>query len=281
MDKVICTDLDGTLFYPRNRFRMVGKQNRSFIKHFYNDGGKVLLVSGRNRFMSEKVGQKLDHPFDYIACNGAAICSDGQLIREVSFDNQEVTNLVAEIRKQYNPPLIFLFTREDNFIMTRTDVSHWTNFVYALYELCQGTYREPHIRSDKVFAESLQKGHIYKVMVMFGVSKKKKHLAMEVNKEFRLRYPNAEFSWIGEFIEITPKGCSKKEGIEFYLDYHHIPRDNVLVVGDSGNDISMFEAWKENSFCMEHGPAEVKKHASHIIKRFYDLEDYLYPLEEK
>jgi hypothetical protein len=61
----------------------------------------------------------------------------------------------------------------------------------------------------------------------------------------RLRYPEAEFSWVEQCIEITPKGCSKSEGIAFYLDYNHLSRDNVLVIGDSGNDISMFEAFKE------------------------------------
>ena len=55
----------------------------------------------------------------------------------------------------------------------------------------------------------------------------------------------------------------------------------MLVVGDSGNDISMFEAYQKNSFCMEHSPDAVKKHAAHVVKRFYDLEKYLYPSEER
>jgi hypothetical protein len=42
----------------------------------------------------------------------------------------------------------------------------------------------------------------------------------------------------------------------------------------------MFEAFKEESFCMEHSPEAVQKHASHVIKRFYDLESYIYPSEE-
>jgi hypothetical protein len=42
----------------------------------------------------------------------------------------------------------------------------------------------------------------------------------------------------------------------------------------------MFEAFKDESFCMHHSPEEVKKHASHVIKRFHDLESYIYPSEE-
>lgn len=42
----------------------------------------------------------------------------------------------------------------------------------------------------------------------------------------------------------------------------------------------MFEAYHEHSFCMDHSPDAVKKHAAHIVKRFSDLESYLYPSAE-
>ena len=108
----------------------------------------------------------------------------------------------------------------------------------------------------------------------------KEFIAMEINRMLREKYPEAEFSWIGEFIEITPKGCSKSQGIAFYLEYNQISKDNVIVVGDSGNDISMFAAYPENSYCMAHANDHVQKHAKHIIKRFSDLEDVLYPSED-
>jgi hydroxymethylpyrimidine pyrophosphatase-like HAD family hydrolase len=56
--------------------------------------------------------------------------------------------------------------------------------------------------------------------------------------------------------------------------------DNVLVVGDSGNDISMFQAFPGRSFCMDHSLEDVKQHASFVIKRFSDIENYVYPSAE-
>lgn len=279
-NKVIATDLDGTLFYPRKRISMIPSRSKKFIKKFLRDGGRLVVVSGRNRYISAKVGKKLKAEVDHIGCNGAYIVSQGETIRETFFDVAFSKNLLREIRQEYNPPLLILMTRDRNMVLNRTDVTHFTNFGYFVYQYAMGVYKERFVRSDRVFREEMDKGDVYKINVMFGLTKKKKELAKEANRILREKYPQAEFSWIGEFIEITPKGCSKSEGLEFYLDYNGIPRDNVLVVGDSGNDISMFRAFPEHSFCMSHGPDDVKNKAKHVIDRFHELEEYIYPSEE-
>lgn len=279
-DKVIGTDLDGTLFYPKRRIRLLSSGNKAFINRFLNDGGRLLIVSSRSDFMSQKVALALHHNLDTVCCNGSFVICNNQIIKETFFDTAYLKALLADLRKQFDPPLILLTSKDRNLVMTRTKVSHITNFGYFLYNFFQGVYKEPFVRSDHIFAQEIEKGKVYKMMVMIGVSKKSKAQAMEINRALREKYPGAEFSWIGEFIEITPKGCSKSSGIAFYLDYNHISRDNVIVVGDSGNDISMFEAYPENSYCMAHGNDHVQRHAKHIIKRFSDLESVLYPSED-
>jgi len=260
---------------------MIKHKNRVFLKKFFSEGGRLVVVSGRNRYISNMVGSKIHHPVDAIGCNGAFIISGGKTIRETFFDKKEISKILSEIRDEYNPPLVILMSRDRNMVLNKTDVSHFTNFGYFVYQWSMGVYKETFIRSDRVFEEEMRKGDVYKIMVMFGLTKKKKLQAMEANKVFRKRYPEAEFSWVGEFIEITPKGCSKSEGLSFYLDYNSISHDNVVVVGDSGNDISMFEAFPENSFCMKHGPENVRKRAANTIDRFFELGDYIYPSEEK
>ena len=53
-----------------------------------------------------------------------------------------------------------------------------------------------------------------------------------------------------------------------------IDMDEVIVVGDSGNDIPMLDAFK-NSFAMKSAPSYVREHASGEINYVYELEDYL------
>lgn len=280
LSKVIATDLDGTLFYPRKRVRMISSDNRVFIEKFMDDGGRLLIVSGRNRFFGEKVGLNLHRDVDIVGCNGSFVLCNGALVKESFFDKECLKKILNEVNREYELPLVMLFTKHRNIVIPRSGVGCLTGLAYTAYEFFQGTYREPIVRSDRVYYEELEKGEVYKAMLFFGVSAKAKKRAMDANKLLRLRYSEAEFSWSEQTIEITPNGCSKSSGIEFYLDYNHINRDNVLVIGDSGNDISMFESFKDQSFCMEHSPDAVKKHAKHIIKRFYDLESYIYPSEE-
>ena len=61
------------------------------------------------------------------------------------------------------------------------------------------------------------------------------------------------------------------EGLSIYCDYLNIKKEDVYAVGDSGNDIEMFNRFYENSYCMKHGGKVVRKYAKHTIRRVYDL----------
>ena len=117
-------------------------------------------------------------------------------------------------------------------------------------------------------------------MQSYSLDKAAKKRAEKITPELIAKYPQFHFAWLNEFIEVTPKGCSKATGLSKYLDSVQSREDNVLVIGDSGNDVPMFEAYYEQSFCMSHSPASVKSHAKHIVESFSDLEKYLCPLED-
>lgn len=58
MPKILATDLDGTLFYPKRRITMISKRNLKFIRDFVDNGNKLLIVSGRNVKFAKKVEKK-------------------------------------------------------------------------------------------------------------------------------------------------------------------------------------------------------------------------------
>jgi Cof subfamily protein (haloacid dehalogenase superfamily) len=280
LNKVIATDLDGTLFYPRKRIRMISKDNRSFINKFMDDGGKILLVSGRNRYFGEKVAQNLHRQVDVVGCNGSFIVSDGQLVKESFFNKSSLKKILNETCREYKIPLVMLFTKSITWSFLIPEWAGSPDSAIRLMSSSKGLIESRWFGATKSITRNSKAAKSTRRCSSSGSPRKAKVKAREANKLLRLRYPDAEFSWVEQCIEITPKGASKSEGIAFYLDYNHLSRDNVLVIGDSGNDISMFEAFKEESFCMEHSPEAVQKHASHVIKRFYDLESYIYPSEE-
>ncbi|MFA7068728.1 MAG: Cof-type HAD-IIB family hydrolase [Acidaminococcaceae bacterium] len=274
MKKIIATDLDGTLFYPKRLVAMISDRNKTFIRNFIDEGGKVIIVSGRNHFFSHKVVEKIARPVDVISCNSAYISCDNKIIREAFLPKHRMRQIIEEINRDYDPNGYLLMSKEQNLVTYDRHKSHIKNVANRFYYLIQGVYREPYVYSDLVFEQEMEKGQVYKLMIYFGLSKKAQKRAKEVNKQLREKYPEIEASWIGMFIEITPRGCSKAEGIKFYLDYLKRSHEDVVVVGDSGNDISMFTTF-EHSFCMKHAHKSVRKYAKHCIRHFSDLERYV------
>ena len=109
-------------------------------------------------------------------------------------------------------------------------------------------------------------------MTFIGIRKNKSKISKEINKELREDYPEIESSWTAQVNELTPQGCNKGNGVERYCKLMNINMDDVYVVGDSGNDITMFNKFHEHSYCMKRGHPSARKYAKHIITRVYKLE---------
>lgn len=133
---------------------------------------------------------------------------------------------------------------------------------------------------NKMFDEEVEKGDIIKMMTFFGMGRSKKTITKEINKVIREECPDIESSWTSIVNEITPVGCDKGAGVDYYSKYLKIKPSDVYVVGDSGNDITMFNLFHENSYVMAKAYPSVKKYAKHVIRRVYKL-DKLLLQEEK
>lgn len=276
-ETVIATDLDGTLFYPKMIFSMFTRSNKRFLTRFISDGGKLVVVTSRGLPFMEKIPKKLGAPCDFICCNGAIISVNGEVVKKQPLDPDKFKALVSDLRARYNPSLFLLNTASRGTVMTRSFTSFFASLAYSAYEAVQGVYREKTVRSDHVFYDEIEKGEAYKMMFFVGASKVKKAYAEHLTDQLSKEYPDFAFSWVEQFIEVAPKGCTKAEGVAYYLAKLGLDNHNVIVVGDSGNDVPMFDAFHQNSYCMAHSPNSVKNRAAHVLHRVSDLEEVLYP----
>lgn len=274
--KVIATDLDGTLFYPKKKFRLISMRNRRFLRRFIDDGGRLLIVSSRNISVRDKIADVLERPVDMVGCNGCFVTADQRFIYEQCFDNALLREVLEYVNRSIRPKIFLLSSRNHTFVMKRNFYTWW----YIPYYFFQGALREFFVRNDDILEREMNEGYVYKVMLLVGIRKSATYKARDLVPELSERFPNVEFTWTGQMLEITPKACTKSQGIAFYLDYRKISHDNVLVVGDSGNDVSMFDSFPEHSYCMSHAEDEVKAHAKATIKYVSDLEKLLYPSED-
>ncbi len=275
MPKVIATDLDGTLFFPRRRLRMISEKSIRFIRRFIDEGNRLVLVSGRNIEYCRKVQKRIGRHVDIVGCNGAYIYINDDLVKETCFDNERITQIVDEIQKQYNPATISIMTANKNYF-PRKENSFINITFYRLYAFFEFVYKEKFNKSLRKYREAFREGKIYKILFVLGITNKAKKEAKLANKEIREKYKNElESSWSNQAIELSPAGCSKAEGLKYYADYLMINRNDIYVVGDSGNDISMFKEFHNNSFCMSRSSLSVSKHAKHIIKHFWEIEKHI------
>ena len=149
-------------------------------------------------------------------------------------------------------------------------------WVYSLYYKSMGVYAEHLIEGEEGYQKELNEGSIFKFMIYFGLGRRNKKRASQVNTILRNTYDNVECNWCGNVIEITAKGANKAKALNLLLEEKGINKDKLYVIGDSGNDISMFKAFPENSFCMGHAPETVKKYARYVVDKFEDLSRYIY-----
>lgn len=276
MSKLIATDLDGTLFYPKHRVKLLSKKTKTFLRNHYDNGGKIAVVSGRNSFIHHKIVKAIKRPVDFIGCNGSFVIADDKKIIEKSFSNINIKDILKDLEDEFSPGTVILMSKDENIVSKSTNQSFWFMMMYYVWYFLEGIYRDPYKISDHIFNHELENGSVYKIMLFFGLSKKNRRKACEANKKIREKYGNVvEASWSHTTIELTPYNCNKANGIELYANYFGIKNEDIYVVGDSGNDISMFNKFHENSYCIAKAPLSVSKYAKHVIKKFHDLEKYI------
>jgi len=274
MQKVLATDLDGTLFYPQRKMTMIPHRNVAFIRRFIKAGGKVVLCTSRNREYTERVIAKIGYPLDVVGGNGTYIIADGQVMKDMSLDNKIATEIFQYLDKNVPVRAWMIQTRDHGIVLYVKEISFFLRMFYQVYYAAQGIYRQPYTFGNRLFRRELKKGQLYSLILYFGAHKGADENAKTINYYIRDHYPSVESSWTQKIIEITPAECSKGLALKKYCDAKGIAYGDVYVVGDSGNDISMFKNF-EHSYVMNHAAPSVKKYAKHIIRRFPEMEAYL------
>ena len=282
MAKILATDLDGTLFYPSKIKTAIPKKNIKFLRKWIDAGNRVVLVTSRGKEFTDGLKKEIQRPVDVLNCTGAQIFSNKKIIREISIPNESLKNILDELDKDF-APLAYLMTTDKYTCLIKDNgqASRFFLHFYKLWRFFQFKKKEPILVDNKVFEKELNEGKIFKVMVFFGLARKKKKMTKEFNKLFREKFTNVEFSWTRIINEITPLDCNKGASLVYYCNALGIDKKDVYVVGDSGNDITMFNAFYENSFCMRKAYTSVRKYAKYTVSKVYKLDKMLLKGEDK
>ncbi|MCF0147078.1 MAG: Cof-type HAD-IIB family hydrolase [Clostridium sp.] len=255
--KYLACDLDGTLL---REDQTISRENLEAIIGFKGEGNKFVISTGRD--VESIYNLFKDYPeieYDYIvACNGAIVLDKN---KEVIFNNYIKHDLAEKIIKSF-------IDRDDICIHFEADGQHYLvkskglEYENSLSEDIKDMLVrfENRISIEDIFAKERKYTFIsaFSINKDMVVAEEIKNLLIEKHGQeleaFRNQY----------FVDIAPKNCSKGNGLRSILKLDNIKEENLYAIGDSFNDVSMFELTK-NSFTFHHVEEELKGIAQRCV----------------
>lgn len=227
--KLICLDLDGTTI---KEVLGISEKNIESIRKAYSKGIKIAFATGRLLLHAMYYSKILNIPTYIISNNGTHV-----------YDTEKELELYANYIGVDNLVKIHKFVKENYFNVhySTTDTIYSNTLIEnSEYEKEKGDYSMNNIvlntpkEWDEVFKNE---GHkIFKACVS-GIDEKIFENILDIlrkDNKFQI-----EYSWVNT-AEVLNKGEGKGKGIRILKEYLNINSENIMCIGDSENDVSMF-----------------------------------------
>ncbi|SNZ17065.1 hypothetical protein SAMN05421503_3121 [Terribacillus aidingensis] len=266
--KMIAIDLDGTLL---NTESQIPEENKAAIKRALDADMLVAISTGRATFdVKSLVGNDLDIPI--IASNGGTVHDYGyELLNKVTFEKELAKEIAASLIEQdvyfevyTETELLSPYNGEeklkaelDKVSSANPDESMEQLWIGAMSQFKQSGIRfVPDI--EHIFTEE---STIFKILCFSFDLENLAKAYKTVNEDNRIAVTSS-----GEhIIEILPKKSGKGYAVSMLAEKYNISKEDVYAVGDSPNDISMFEV-AGNGVAMENAMTELMEIATHVTK---------------
>lgn len=267
--KAIFLDMDGTLLNSQNQ---VSQNTKETIDRVRRKGIYVFIVTGRGKeeiFTKTPAGFKVD---GVISSNGMT----GYIGTEKLFEHAIPFTVVEKIIKQARKHQVYyeLFPTSGAQIVERQDQAN-------LFEEVEEP--KPDVVGINEWMErklALEKGirwvdqieaRDYSKFYFFSKSPEKIQAWKEVLTELNQELPFSTSSSTINNVEVMVANKNKATGIEQVLEYLNLSADEIVAVGDSFNDESMFKL-AGYSVAMKNAPDEIKQMTDEVTQFTNDEE---------
>lgn len=177
-----------------------------------------------------------------VASNGCQVMADGELICQNPLERDEVERMLEVIREV---PGAFM-----------------TADMEGVRIVCGATYEEAARRYANwpgarfAIMDDFPEVDLVKVNISFDECTTDAH---EVVAQLRPLTPSTEYCVLnGHVCDLMPKGWSKARGAQALLDHFGLTPEEMLVFGDSENDLPVMRAFPQSSVAMANATAEVR-----------------------
>ena len=247
--KLIFLDADGTLFHHEG---YIPDSAIDACIQAQKNGHKVILCTGRQRI--EIFGPMLEIDYDaIIAGSGATIECEHKIVEENALTKEESQYLSNYLLTNHIPANF-----ESSTGIYATQYTKDT-MLKMVEEQCAGKSEEEKakhgltILTSQITVVDNIKDLVYnKVSVIDNGKTPYKKIQQDLSDKYDV-IP-ATFAPLGkESGEISQKGITKGTGMKYLMDHYHMSKKDVLSIGDSYNDLPMFE---ESNICIAMGNAD-------------------------
>lgn len=237
--KLLASDFDGTLLHHENGKNKILKNDKKAIKDFQNKGHLFGICTGRGMDGILKCSEDIDYDF-YILNSGAIILNKDKEFIQVNYLNKK---LIKKIIDYFAEKICCTFVEKGK--------------MYVIHDNGKYPSRIQSITSVDMLGDDIEAFSMH----FDGDIEKTAAIKNTIIKEFGSEiavYQNIDN------IDMCAKGCSKGNGIKVIQNYFGLNEDDINVIGDSWNDIPMFENCM-NSYTFHRSPQDVKDQSKYQV----------------
>ena len=227
--KLIAIDIDGTLV---DKSHVISDVNLKALRKARDQGVKITLSTGRMFPAARSFALLLNLDVPIITNQGSQIryAHDDKIIYKQVVDSELAYRVVSYLEKK--PGRTFLYV-DDLLIASGEDeyttryLQHSPDVKLTIIEqmaewLGQGDKEDSLLKISYVATPEMVSEELKSLQKLF-----------ELELELTRTYPG--------FLEMGPKGIHKGSALRWLADYYGISMSETMVIGDSVNDIEMFE----------------------------------------
>jgi Cof subfamily protein (haloacid dehalogenase superfamily) len=238
MIKAVFLDIDGTMVSFNTH--CVSDETKKSLQEARKNGVKIFVATGRHR---SDIIHLDDLEFDgYMSLNGAYCWVGNRMVFKKSIPQRDLKTFIDYVEKE--PKISCFFVEAD-----RVTVNFISEEVRQMIELVNFSPRTIVPVSELVDREMFQ------LTAFFPVEREPRIMEM---------LPGCFASrWYPTFADIVVKGVDKSIGIQKMSDYFGFSKEEVMAIGDGGNDITMIK-YAGVGVAMGNASAEVKQIADYV-----------------
>ncbi len=263
--KLLISDLDGTL-YPRKESLNPHQREENFkaVKRWVDRGHQFAVATARGLHHYPAIREALGFDVHFIGGNGAAV----RLVNGETIIKQLPCSVYIDLCR-------FVRDQDLNVSVTTGYHNQWIWSHNDRYPRGVAAY-------DGIW-DSIEIANLEEMNPEDGVERIQIFVPPHQRDAFRetlaqRNYPGIITTSDQDMIDIGPLNSSKGISISELCQRYNIGQDDLIVVGDSENDIPMFKT-TPHSYCIDLAEPRVIESASHSVASVQELIDNL--LEEE